>query len=159
MRQSTIVGGILVFVAISTTLSSTVSGEEKPAGQPIGPRYGVKADLKRYPQSDPQQAIRSIIKTVKAGNVEYMLAHLVSPTQVDQKLGGSQEAFAKLAVKPSAKKAKALSASLKRQLSDGTWTIRRHLAWLKADGVPDLSLEKIGDRWFMHNTPVPQPSD
>jgi len=155
MWQAMIVGSLLVFVA----LSAGAFGEEEPTGQEIGPRYGVDVDLKRYPQSDPQQAIRSIIKTIAAGDVEYMLAHLISPTQVDQKLASSQEAFAKLAVKPSAKKAKVLIDSLKRQLSDGTWTIRRHLAWSKADGVPDVSMEKIGTRWFMHNTPVPQPKD
>ncbi|MEE8451168.1 MAG: hypothetical protein V3R99_04605 [Thermoguttaceae bacterium] len=159
MRQPMIGGSLLVFVAISAGAYGVPLGVEEPIGPEISPRYGVDADLKRYPQSDPQQAIRSIIKTIVAGDVEYMLAHLISPTQVDEKLAGSQKAFAKLAVKPSDKKAKALSDSLKRQLSDGTWTIRRHLAWTKADGVPDLSMEKIANRWFMHNTPVPQPSN
>jgi len=159
MRQPIIAGSWLPFVTIFVVFSSGAFGAETPTGQKVGRRYGVAADLEHYPQSDPQQAIRSIIKTIAQGKVEYMLAHLISPTQVDEKLAGSQEAFAKLAVKPSDKKAKVLIDSLKRHLSDGTWTIRRHLAWTTAEGVPDLSMEKIGNRWFMHNTPVPQPSE
>ncbi len=120
-------------------------------------RYGVALDLPHYPQGDPQQAIRSVIRATAAGKIKYLLAHLISPTQVDEKFGGSQKALQKLAVKSSTKKSKILIGALKRQLRDGTWTIRRNLAWAKVDGLPGLSLERVGTRWFMHNTPVPGP--
>ena len=29
-------------------------------------------------------------------------------------------------------------------------------AWLRRPGLRDLSLEKVGSHWFMHNTPVPR---
>ena len=160
MRCTMIVGSLLItLVGAVGSLANEATPSEATSGEKIERRYGVEADLPHYPQSDPQQTIRSVIKATAKGNIEYMLAHLVSPTQVDEKLGGSQQAFEKLAVKPSPKKAKILIDSMKRQLSDGTWTIRRNLAWAKVDGMPDLSLEKIGNRWFMHNRPVAVPSD
>lgn len=133
----------------------TVMTEEEP---PVWPeRYGQEVDLRLYPQSTPQQAIESVIEAMKAADITYMLAHLVSPTEVDRKLKGDRDAFRKLAVKATPEKTKAMVTELQKLLDDGTWTMRRNLCWATIDGTRDLTLERIGRRWFMHNTPVKRP--
>lgn len=133
----------------------TIMSDEEP---PVWPeRYGQEVDLKLYPQSTPQEAIAAVIKAMKAADITYMLAHLVSPTEVDRKLKGDREAFRKLAVKATPEKTKAMVTDLQTLLDDGTWTMRRNLCWATIDGHRDLTLEKIGKRWFMHNTPVKRP--
>jgi len=121
-------------------------------------RYGLEVDLEHFPQGDPQQTIRSVIRATKSGRVDYMLAHLISPSQVDAKFRGDVEAMKKAAAKATPQKSAKMIAALERQLAEGTWTIRRDRAWSRVDGLPALSLEKIGDHWFMHNTPVAQPA-
>jgi hypothetical protein len=120
-------------------------------------RYGKHVDLKLYPQSTPQEAIESVIKAMKVADITYMLAHLISPTEVDRKLKGDREALQKMAVKATPEKTKAMAGELEKLLEDGIWTIRRNLCWATIDGSRDLTLERIGRRWFMHNTPVRRP--
>ncbi len=120
-------------------------------------RYGQEVDLKLYPQGTPQAAIEAVIEAMKAGDITYMLAHLVSPTEVDRKLKGDRDAFRKLAVKATPEKTKAMVTELQKLLDDGTWTMRRNLCWATVDGRRDLTLERIGKRWFMHNEPVKRP--
>ncbi len=133
----------------------TVMKDEEP---PVWPeRYGQEVDLRLYPQSTPQQAIESVIEAMRAADITYMLAHLVSPTEVDRKLKGDRDAFRQLAVKATPEKTKAMVTELQKLLDDGTWTMRRNLCWATIDGTRDLTLERIGRRWFMHNTPVKRP--
>ena len=143
-----------VAVAQAQTRLAIKSDEESPVW---AERYGQEADLKLYRQSTPQEAIESVIKAMKAADITYMLAHLVSPTEVDRKLKGDRDAFQKLAVKATPEKTKAMVTELQMLLDDGTWTMRRNLCWATTDGKRDLTLEKIGRRWFMHNTPVKRP--
>ncbi len=125
---------------------------------PVWPeRYGQNADPDVYPQGTPQETIESVIKAMKTADITYMLAQLVSPTEVDRKLKGDRDAFRKLAVKATPEKTKAMVDELEQLLKDGTWTMRRNLCWATVDGSRDLTLEKIGQRWFMHNTPVKRP--
>ena len=142
-------------VAQAQTRLAIMSAEEIPVWPE---RYGQEVDLKLYPQNTPQEAIESVISTMKAADITYMLAHLVSPTEVDRKLKGDREAFRKLAAKATPDKTKAMVSELEKMLDDGTWTMRRNLCWVTIDGKRDLTLEKIGRRWFMHNTPVNRPS-
>ncbi|MHB8902453.1 MAG: hypothetical protein ACYC6Y_27140 [Thermoguttaceae bacterium] len=137
-----------------TELTIKPGQETAPALQ----RYGQELDLDRYPQGTPQETIESVIKAMKVGDIHYMLAHLVSPTEVDRKLKGDPEAFQKLAQKAAPEKTDAMLAELQRLLDDGTWTMRRNLCWATVDGTRDLSLERLTRRWFMHNTPVKRPT-
>ncbi len=143
-----------VVVAQAQTRLTIMPDEESPVWPE---RYGQEVDLKLYPQGTPQEAIASVIKAMKAADVTYMLAHLVSPTEVDRKLKGDRDAFRKLAVKATPEKAKAMVTELQGLLDDGTWTMRRNLCWTTVDGKRDLTLERVGRRWFMHNTPVKRP--
>lgn len=140
-----------VAVAQGQTRLAIMTEEESPVWPE---RYGQEADLRLYPQDTPQQSIESVIKAMRAADISYMLAHLVSPTEVDRKLKGDRDAFRKLAVKATPEKTKEMVTELQKLLDDGTWTMRRNLCWATVDGKRDLTLEKVGNRWFMHNTPV-----
>jgi len=145
---------VCVSVGQAQTRLAIMTDEEAPVWPE---RYGQEADLRLYPQSTPQEAIASVVKAMKSADISYMLAQLVSPTEVDRKLKGYREAFRKLAVKATPEKTKAMLSELNTLLDDGTWTMRRNLCWATVDGKRDLTLEKIGRRWFMHNTPVKRP--
>ncbi len=147
---------VLAIVAAVTTATTTFGAEKGPI-RPVAyeVRYGIHLDLVMYPQEDPQETVRSVVRAVITGDIRYMLAHLISPSQVDEKFDGNQEAFRAMATKASKAKSESMVAALTRQLSHGTWVIQENLALSRVEGIPNLSLEKIGERWFMHNT-VPQ---
>ncbi len=150
-------GSLAVVVAAAAAASARADSES--VRRDLEVRYGIEVDLKRYPQGDPQQAIRSVIQAAVASDVEYLLAQLISPAQVDQKLGGSRGEFRKLVAKATPEKSRKMAEALGKQLREGTWIIRRNAARAEVDGVPDLSLEKLGGRWFMHNTPTSIPEN
>ncbi len=145
--------GLAVGIVVTTAVGSSVAAEG-PSLRDLARRYGIWADLDRYPQDGPRQTVRSVIKATRSGDIEYLVAHLISPAQVDKRLGRDPQALRKLAAKATPAKSQKTCAALSRQLAEGRWTIRRNLAWVEVDGVPDVSLEKLGGRWFMHNTPV-----
>jgi hypothetical protein len=157
MKRSVQVG-----VAWMALAGSCLVGGAAWAGDPaevkiVVLRYGVRVDLQRYPQDTPQQTVQSVVNATMAGDVEYLLAQLLSPDEVDRKFEGDRRKLQALADKATPEKSEKMVRDLSRQLSDGTWTIRRDRAWAHLDGVGDLSLERIANRWFMHNTPLPRP--
>ncbi|NQT35915.1 MAG: hypothetical protein HQ581_00410 [Planctomycetes bacterium] len=149
--------GMLGALFLETMSADRLPAEEGQDYAFLTRRYDIRADLQRYAQDDPQQAIRSVIRALETGDTEYMLAHLISPAQVDEKLEGDPAAFRALAAKATPEKSKRLVAALGVHLDDGAWTIWRQGAWSHVEGAAGLSLEKVGQRWFMHNTPVPMP--
>ena len=129
------------------------------AGAPLDEaiRYGIAADLETYPQSHPHETIRSVMKASVSGHLDYMMAQLLSPSQVDAKLKGDPAAMHRLTAKSSPTSRKRIAAALSRHLENGTWHITRRYAWAQTEGLPNLSLERIDGRWYMHNVAVPMP--
>ncbi len=161
MKRIALASGLAIVLMIGTTALTVEPPKKPPVEKPavrkdLLRRYGIEADLKRYPQDDPRLAIRSVIRAVTAGDFEYMLAHLISPSQVDEKLKGDRQAFRKLLAKATPEKSEQMTEALRQQLEKGTWTINRDMAWSELKDVPLLSLEKLGNRWFMHNVPIPR---
>ena len=128
---------------------------EGPVEDPV--RYGIASDLETYPQSHPHETIRSVMKASVSGHLDYMMAQLLSPSQVDAKLKGSASAMRRLTSKSTPQGQKRIAAALECHLENGNWLITRRYAWAQTEGLPDLSLERIGDRWYMHNVAVPVP--
>ena len=152
-------------VAVVTVLSllpaAGFAAEEKPKPkdqQNLDRRYGIDVNLEKYPQDEPKESLRSIIKAAKAGDFEYLLAHLASPTQMDKRLDNDETQLKGLAKQLAGNKAEAMINGLTRHLNQGTWDIQDELAWSEADGQNDVSLEKIGKRWFLHNRAVDKPA-
>jgi hypothetical protein len=130
---------------------------ERPVHAPV--RYGIAADLQAYPQDHPQRTIRSVVKAALSGRIDYMLAQLLSPTQVDAKLKGDVDALRRLKAQSTPEARKRIAEALSLQIEEGTWLVTKKLAWAQIEGLPLLSLEKIGDRWYMHNVAVPVPEE
>ena len=151
-------GSIVVAVTVATaTVAVCAEGAvQRKAARPdrnLVQRYGYQVDLKRYPQGNPQETIRSIVKATVAGDIGYMVAHLISPQETDRKFRGDLAKFRRLTVKATPEKSAQMAKALKLHLDDGIWTVWRNRAWSHVDGTLGLSLENTGKRWFMHNTP------
>lgn len=122
-------------------------------------RYGIAADLQTYPQDHPQRTIRSVVKAALSGRIDYMMAQLLSPAQVDAKLQGDAAAMRRLTAKSTPEARQRIAEALSLHIEEGTWLVTKNLAWAQIEGLPLLSLEKIGDRWYMHNVAVPIPEE
>ena len=153
-----------VAVAVVATTAGVAVGAEAAAegkdarmARALAQRYGYQVDLKRYPQGNPQETIRSIAKATVAGDVGYMVAHLISPQETDRKFRGDLAKFQRLTVKATPEKSAQMVNALMHHLNDGIWTVWRNRAWSHVDGTLGLSMENVGNRWFMHNTPKDMP--
>jgi hypothetical protein len=116
-------------------------------------RYGVRADRARYPQSKAEETLKSVVRAVKTNDIAYLLAQLILPAEVDRKFGGSRKQLLALAEKSTPAKSRRLIDALERQITQGTWTIGPDTARCQTKGVPDVTLSRLGTRWFMHNVP------
>ena len=153
----------LVVTVVGTMAGAAVAAEDvverddARIARALAQRYGYQVDLKRYPQGNPQETIRSIVKATAAGEIEYMVAHLISPKETDRRFGGDLAKFQRLTAKATPEKSAEMARALGWHLKDGIWTIWRGNAWSHVDGTLGLSLENVGNRWFMHNTPKNMP--
>jgi hypothetical protein len=142
---------IMLVIACAATTPALAQGNAAGAS---GTQYGINPDSKRFPQSEPKQAITSVIKAVEAGDVAYLLAHLIWPAEVDQKFEGNRERLVALASKATPAKNRKLVAAMIRHTTEGTWTISPRTARSHVEGLPDITLSRLGNRWFMHNVPA-----
>ena len=131
-----------------------VEGKDAQTARALAQRYGYKVNPKLYPQGNPQETIRSITKAAVAGDIGYMVAHLISPQETDQKFRGDLAKFQRLTGKATPEKSAQMVKALGLHLEDGIWTIWRNRAWSHVDETLGLSLQCMGNRWFMHNTPT-----
>ena len=150
---------IVSWAGVVVGAEGAVEGKDARMARALAQRYGYRVDLKRYPQGNPQETIRSIVKATVAGEIGYMVAHLISPQETDRKFRGDLAKFQRLTVKATPEKSAQMVKALKWHLNDGIWTIWRNQAWSHVDGTLGLSLENTGTRWFMHNTPKDMPEE
>ena len=120
---------------------------------PSSVRYGIRSDTKLYPQSTPRESLASVVKAIQSDDVAYLLAQLVWPTEVDQKFGGQRKRLIALADKGTPEKRRKMAEAIEQHLKSGTWTIQADNARSTVTGLPDVTLSRSGDRWFMHNVP------
>lgn len=144
---------VVTTAGVAVGAEGTVEGNNARMARALAQRYGYQVDLKRYPQGNPQETIRSIVKATVAGDIGYMVAHLISPQETDRRFGGDRAKFQRLTVKATPEKSAHMVKALRQHLNDGVWTIWRNRAWSHVDGTLGMSLENTGNRWFMHNTP------
>ena len=139
-------------------LAAAVRAEDKKeTDAPV--RYGVVADLKSYPQGSPKETFGSVLKTIEAGRIDYLLAQLTDPAFVDERVkrlfGGKfdqQVAETKAKLDPPTVK------QLHRFHDKGAWSEENAKAAVSLNDVPErvVNLKKIGPRWYLenHNRPV-----
>lgn len=140
-------------VGVGLTAGLSVAKAQNPQIDPTGlrERYRIVVSDDVYPQATPRDTVASIMDALETSNARYVMAHLVSPTQVDQRLRGDVQALEKLISGMTPAKSQHLLDQLDQHLAEGEWRIGRRYAASKVDGLPDVTLEKIGDRWFMYN--------
>jgi hypothetical protein len=119
-------------------------------------RYGIEADLDNYPQAEAKTAFASVLKAIDQKKIDYLLAQLSDPQWVDdrvQKVHGGKfqelvkESRGKLASDPTEVD------ELHRFLREGAWNEGDSDAQVTLKDIPDhqVSLRKIGNRWYLEN--------
>jgi hypothetical protein len=118
-------------------------------------RYGIEANLDSYPQDHPKTALLSVIKTIEAGRIDYLLAQLSDPKFVDARVRLHDGKFEELVKETTAHLADdpTLLKDLKRIAKDGEWEAGDSTASAAAKDNKDkrVFLRKIGNRWFLEN--------
>lgn len=136
-------------IVLSTTMCSAAQADDNGPNR----RYGIPLDATHFPQVGPQQAVRSIVKALDDKQVAYMLAHLISPEDVDAKLNGEVAALRRLAGKATGESTLQLRAALVDHLEHGRWIIKGSRALSEVNNRADLTLERVDLRWYLHNIP------
>jgi hypothetical protein len=117
-------------------------------------KYGIAADLERYPQATPKEALGSALKAIGAQRIDYLLAQLADPQFVDMRVkdyGGNfdevvREAKRKLVEDP------AVAKQFQSFYKDGEWEEGDTTASVRLKDVKDrIYLRKQDNRWFMEN--------
>ena len=143
---------MIVVAAIVLSIAPTAAAEQPNPNL----RYGIPIDPTHFSQDGAQQTVRSIVKALDDGKVAYMLAHLISPEDVDAKLKLDRAALLRLADKATAESTAKLRDALVVHLQQGRWIIKGSRALSEVRERADLTLERIGGRWYMHNVPRPK---
>jgi len=87
---------LAIMLGLVTLVGARAQGD---IGQPLE-RYKIPLDLRKFPQSSPEETLGSVVQCMKAGDLDYLLAHLSSPDYVDARVAsyarkytmGSEEA-------------------------------------------------------------------
>jgi lambda repressor-like predicted transcriptional regulator len=145
--MESIVPATLVAVALLVTASAAAE-EANP-----NLRYGIPVDPTHFSQDGAQQTVRSIVRALDDGKVSYMLAHLIAPEDIDAKLKFDRAALRRLAGKATAASTEKLRNALVDHLEQGRWIIKGGRALSEVQDRADLTLERVGGRWYMHNVP------
>jgi len=157
----------LVAVVSLLILVLGVEAEQGDKGK-VPQRYGLDLDTKRFPQSNPKEALGSVLKAIGDKRIDYLLAYLADPAFVDKrvaqiaanlspKLTDAQKqstAFNKLVEKTteSFDEDPTKLKELQRFLKDGEWDEGEGEAVAKLKGVNarKVFMKKVPpDRWVL----------
>ncbi len=134
------------------SLTGSHMGADIPAS-----RHGVASDFKSFPQTTPKEALGSILKAAEMKRLDYLLAQLSDPEDIDARVevlaGGFKEVVKEAGDKldaPSLKK-------LKRFLQEGEIETLENRAVVRLKDVPNrvVRLRKIEQRWYLQNPSKP----
>src|SRR5437667_9610302 len=78
MRKRVAMGALLTIVV-------GVEAQQGDKGK-VPQRYGLDLDAKRFPQSNPKEALGSVLKAIGDKRIDYLLAHLADPAFVDKRV-------------------------------------------------------------------------
>jgi hypothetical protein len=119
-----------------------------------GPRYGVQANLRSFPQSSPKETLASVLKAHEQKRHDYLLAHLSDPDWVDERVevlaGGFKEAVQDTVAKFDA----ACIKLLKRFFDEGEFETLDATAVVRHKEVKDrvIRFRKIDKRWYLQHS-------
>jgi hypothetical protein len=154
-------GSLLLLLCVGAVVAQ--EGDEDKLAR----RYSIDVNEDIYPQKKPEEALKSVVKAIGAGHIDYLLAHLADPGFVDKKVAeyrglykGKETSRTVLAfdrlVSETTKHFRddpLLVAELKRFANEGEWKTEDKLAAATAKSVPgrQVSMRKVQDRWFLEN--------
>lgn len=166
----------LIVVLISGSIGLAQEKKAEP------PRFGVPAEAELYPQTSPKTTMISITKAFQRNRLDYVLAQLIDPTFVDEKVaqfyrikfGKTPEQdrdnrdydrrikeafddFMKEVSKHMADEPKQ-SGNLTKLLKEGTIEEAGTSAKVTHKDIPDLALtlRQLEGRWYMLNDNSPE---
>jgi hypothetical protein len=132
-------------------------------------RYGLDQDSKHYPQTNPKEALGSVLRAIGERDYPYLLAYLADPGFVDQrvsmyamnlspKLSEAEKkslAFEKLVQQTidNFKDNPTKIGELRRFLEDGEWDEGENEAVAKLKNISSrkVFMKKVGDRWTLQD--------
>ena len=126
-------------------------------------RYGIFADVRRFPQGSPKETLASVLAALEQKRFDYLMAHLADPDFVDQrvkKLNGDfeevvREARTKYSENPDTPKL------LQRFLKEGEWQGGDgDTASVQLKDVKDrrVFFRKVEARWYLENRQKDKPA-
>lgn len=131
----------------------------------LGHRYGYDYNASLFSQKVPVDTVKSVVKALDTDKVDYLIAHLVDPTFVDQRIAEYQRGFPEakdegkkiLAFNRLVKETKehfvedpGLLKELRLFARDGQWEELGNQAIGTWKGTNrKVFLRRIGERWFM----------
>lgn len=72
----------LAVAVLLGTVGLTAWGQDEPPPA----RYGVPPNLALFPQDSPKSALSSAVKAVEKGRTDYLVAHLIDPRFIDDRV-------------------------------------------------------------------------
>lgn len=147
---------IALTIGLALGFCGSVVAQKK---DPADTRFGIEIDKDGFPQGTPKDALRSVLKAAEAGRFDYLVAHLAEPAYVDQQIKdvGSFEKLVDIVRKRWTNDPEN-SKELRRFLADGEWeeTADTATAKLKDLKSRQVTLKKVGARWYLENRAKPQ---
>lgn len=145
---------ILTIIPLLLLIGGVLNGSVFAQTAPV--RHGIKQDLKTFPQDTPLAVKGSILKALETENFEYLIAHLIDPEFIDQRIAKSFEGKLENQVRET--KGKLVGTDLGNQLrmilKEGELTIKDTEAVLihpKLGNTLMVRFVKIEDLWYMDN--------
>lgn len=140
----------LFCLALASLVGSFAAAQDQPQI-----RFLVTPDLDNYPQNTPKEAFASVIRAIGRDRYDYLVAHLMDPDFVDQRLEKARitadqfvrEVRTNYAADPDVLR------GLKRFQSEGEIEESAAGAVVKVKDIKDKAVyfKKIGERWFIEN--------
>lgn len=123
-------------------------------------RYGIEYDRDIYRQNSPQEALASIIKTIQERKIDYLMAQLVDPLFVDDRVTQIHKGKFDDLVKETARTMldqPDLLAKLRHFAKDGEWQASATAASARVkDSRDQIFMIKVEGRWFLKNQKRPE---
>ena len=149
-------------------LALTLSAQDQPPPSKLAKRYGLDANAMLYPQGTPQEALKSLLKTIAGKRVDYLVAHLADPKFVDSRIDdykvlytqGNEEArkfvsFDRLVRETTDHFADdpLLVKELRQFAADAEWETNedRAVGVVKTISARKVYMRRVDDRWFLEN--------
>ncbi len=121
-------------------------------------RYGIKPDLKNFPQSKPKEALTSILKAVKEKKHSYLLAHLADPEWVKRRVKSYGGKFGEVVEETRDQLSPLAIKRLESFLEKGTWKTTDKETVVTYDKIPSrvIRLRQVDGRWVLLNDFTPK---